>query len=156
MLELDATFIFAFISFLIFIFLMKIICYAPITKIIAEREKFYEKNKQTVSKTKTKIESVKKEFEREISKTKLESSKMLKNATEENQKQKSEILSAKKVELSNSVDEFKNSLSKSANNVKVELRGEISGYVKEAVSRIIKVDPSLVNIDESRIDEVLK
>ena len=47
LLEFDGTFIFALISFIIFVLMMNIILYKPITKIMDERQKFYDKNKNT-------------------------------------------------------------------------------------------------------------
>ena len=40
--EFDATFLFAVISFLVFIFIMNKVFYAPILRIMQERQKFVE------------------------------------------------------------------------------------------------------------------
>ena len=156
MLNLDATFIFCLISFIIFIFLMKLICWGPITKVVAEREKFYEKNKKTVSDTNLKTEKVAKEFNEEISKTKLEGSIILRNTVEANEAKKQEIINNKKIEISNSIKEYRQNLKESAKDAKTALKSEISNYVKEAVSRLLKIDRENVQFDENKIDEILK
>ena len=156
MLTLDATFIFVFISFVIFIFLMKLICYGPITKIIAEREKFYAKNNKTVEETKSKKDDIVSTIKDEISKTKLESSKMLKTAADANTKTREEAIHNKKQEISNSMLEFENKLQESAIEAKTQLKDEISGYVRNAVSIVLEVNLENVNFDESKIDETIK
>ena len=156
MLTLDATFVFVFISFIIFIFLMKLICYGPIMKVIAEREKFYEKNKKTLNETKTKTGDIIGTIKNEISKAKLESSKMLKNAADVNAKAKEEAIHSKKLEITNSISEFENKLQESASEAKRQLKAEISGYVKKAVSKVLEIDSNNINFDESKIDEIIK
>ena len=54
--EFDATFIFAAVSFIVFVFIMNKIFYAPVLKIMKERQIYVEKNyisaKQTEEETK--------------------------------------------------------------------------------------------------------
>lgn len=156
MLTLNATFIFCFISFIIFVFLMKMICYAPIMRIIGEREKLYEKNKKTVADTNLKTDQVTKEFNEEISKTKLQGSKILKNTVELNEAKKAEVLGNKKQEIANSIQEYKTNVKMSAKSSKQALKSEISDYVKGAVSKVLKISKEEVKFDESKIDEILK
>ena len=156
MLSLDATFVFCLISFIVFIFLMKLICYGPITKVIEEREKFYEKNKKTVSDTNLKTEKIMHEFNEEISKAKLEGSILLKNTVDKNEAKKQEIIASKKLEISNSVKEYKENLKQSSIEAKKSLKNEISNYVKGAVSVLLNIEEEKVQFDENQIDEILK
>ena len=64
--QIDATIIFVFVSFVIFVFLMNLICYKPIMKVIEEREKLLVKNKQTVDETNLKKDNLTKELNDEI------------------------------------------------------------------------------------------
>ena len=64
LLEFDGTFIFALISFIIFVLMMNIILYKPITKIMDERQKFYDKNKNTADLSKQRTDEVLKNKEK--------------------------------------------------------------------------------------------
>ena len=53
LMQIDGTFVFVVISFLIFLFIIKAILFNPITKVIEERNKFYDKNANTEKSSKT-------------------------------------------------------------------------------------------------------
>lgn len=156
MLSINATFIFVLISFIIFVFLMNLICYKPIMKVIAEREKFYEKNRKTVDETKGKTEEIIKEADNEIRNAKFESANILKNTNEENAKTKEEAIKNKKNDMKSKITSFENTLSASSTLVKEKMRNEVEGYVKKAVSKILDMDENSINVDTSKINEILK
>lgn len=54
LLQIDATFIFVFVSFLVFVFLMNLICYKPLTMLIKKEKGFYIKIKKRLMKQTTK------------------------------------------------------------------------------------------------------
>lgn len=156
LLQIDATIIFVFVSFVIFVFLMNLICYKPIMKVIEEREKLLVKNKQTVDETNLKKDNLTKEMNDEISKSKFESSKILKDTMDKNKLQKEESIKNKKENLLNSFIEFENEMNENSKKVKEELRNEIDSYVKSTVSKILNVSPDTVSVDGEQIDEILK
>ncbi len=156
MLSIDATFIFIFISFVIFVFLMKLICYKPILKVISERQKFYEKNKKTVFETSEKTQNILNHVADEISKTKLASSQLLKKTADENEFKKQKNISDKKEEIQTSIQEYKNNLEQDIADVRTNLKSEVENYAREALSSILKIDKSEVSIDNSKINEILK
>lgn len=156
MLSINATFIFVLLSFIIFVFLMNLICYKPIMKVILEREKFYEKNRKTVDETKGKTEEIIKEADNEIRNAKFESANILKNTNDENAKTKEEAIKNKKNDMKSKITSFENTLSASSTLVKEKMRNEIEGYVKKAVSKILDMDENSINVDTSKINEILK
>ncbi len=156
LLQIDATIIFVFVSFVIFVFLMNLICYKPIMKVIEEREKLLVKNKQTVDETNLKKDNLTKEMNDEISKSKFESSKILKDTMDKNKLQKEESIKNKKENLLNSFIEFENEMNENSKKVKEELRNEIDSYVKSTVSKILNVSPDTVSVDGEQLDEILK
>ena len=54
LMQIDGTFLFVVISFLIFLFIIKKILFQPITTVIEQRDKFYAKNLKTETETKEK------------------------------------------------------------------------------------------------------
>ena len=156
LLQIDATMIFVFVSFVIFVLLMNLICYKPIMKVIGEREKLFVKNKKTVDETNEKKDNLIKEINEEISKTKLESSKILKNAMDKNKLQKEEAVKNKKDELSESFTEFENAVDENSDRIKEQLKDEIGNYVRSTVSKVLNIDAQSVRVDREQIDEILK
>lgn len=156
LLSVDATCIFVFVSFVIFLFLMHLICYKPIMRIINEREKLLFKNKETVNKANQKKEELLKEIETEISNAKFEGSKVLKNTANLNNQKEQEALNIKKAEISNNLDEFEKSLDNNSKIAKENLKQEIEIYVKQTVSKVLNIPSDEIPLNISKIDEILK
>lgn len=156
LLSIDATCLFTFVSFIIFLFLMHLICYKPIMRIINERTKLLSKNKETLEKTNLKRENLLKEIELEISNAKLKASELLKEASElNNQKQKNEIEN-KKAEILNNLGELEKVLDNNSKCAKEDLRPEIENYVKQLVSKVLDVPADDIPVNMSKLDEILK
>ncbi len=137
LLEFDGTFIFALISFIIFVFLMNLILYKPVTKIISERQKFYDKNLSIVTSSKQKAQDTLKAKEDEIFGAKLEASNILKDMQIKTKADKEFALQNKKDEIQNKLSKNLDELHQNKQNVKDELKQEMETYVKLAVSKIL-------------------
>lgn len=143
LLEFDGTFIFALISFIIFVGLMNLILYRPVTKIINERQKFYDKNRETVLASKQKADDTIKGREAEILNAKLEASKMLQDVQESVKLNKEAVLNNKKDEAKNKLVLNNEMLEKNKNDIKNELfsnEDAINDYVNVAVSKVLGED----------------
>lgn len=137
LLEFDGTFIFALISFIIFVSLMNLILYKPISKIINERQKFYDKNLSIVTTSKQKASDVLKSRDEAILGAKVEASNILKNMQEKTKANKELVLQNKKDEIKNLLSKNADELCQNKQNIKEELKQEMETYVKMAVSKIL-------------------
>lgn len=159
LLEFDGTFIFALISFIIFVLMMNIILYKPITKIMDERQKFYDKNKNTADLSKQGTDEVLKNKEAEILSAKLEASNILQTVQNNAKVRREELLRIKKEEHKNKLINLEKQLVSDNNNAKTILKDQVSEYVKIAVSKVLDEDMNnigSINIDDSRIDSILE
>ncbi len=159
LLEFDGTFIFALISFIIFVLMMNIILYKPITKIMDERQKFYDKNKNTADLSKQRTDEVLKNKEAEILSAKLEASNILQTVQNNAKVRREELLRIKKEEHKNKLINLEKQLVSDNNNAKTILKDQVSEYVKIAVSKVLDEDMNnigSINIDDSRIDSILE
>ena len=159
LLEFDGTFIFALISFMIFVLMMNIILYKPITKIMDERQKFYDKNKNTADLSKQRTDEVLKNKEAEILSAKLEASNILQTVQNNAKVRREELLRIKKEEHKNKLINLEKQLVSDNNNAKTILKDQVSEYVKIAVSKVLDEDMNnigSINIDDSRIDSILE
>ena len=159
LLEFDGTFIFALISFIIFVLMMNIILYKPITKIMDERQKFYDKNKNTADLSKQRTDEVLKNKEAEILSAKLEASNILQTVQNNAKVRREELLRIKKEEHKNKLINLEKQLVSDNNNAKTILKDQVSEYVMIAVSKVLDEDMNnigSINIDDSRIDSILE
>ena len=116
---------------------MNLILYKPVTKIISERQKFYDKNLSIVTSSKQKAQDTLKAKEDEIFGAKLEASNILKDMQIKTKADKEFALQNKKDEIQNKLSKNLDELHQNKQNVKDELKQEMETYVKLAVSKIL-------------------
>jgi len=156
LLEFDGTFIFALISFIIFVILMNLILYRPIVKIMDERQKFLDKNKETALQSKQKAADILKQKEDEILCAKLEASDILTESQNNIKAEKENVIKAKKDEIKNRLEASNNALKADKDTVKAQLKNEINDFVKMAVSKVLEVEVESVNISEDAVNRVME
>ena len=155
LMQIDGTFLFAAISFLIFLVIIKFILFNPITKVLEERENFYAKNSKMKNESSEKTKALLEEKEIALKKSREEANEIIKeanlNAKLENEFQ---IKEAKK-EANRNLDEHNLKLNEQSASVKQELKQEVSNFVSLIVSKILKEEIT-VNVDEEKIKKHLK
>jgi len=154
MLTINGTFLFAIISFLIFLFIIKIILFQPITKVINEREKFYAKNSKMETESKEKSKGLLKQKEELLNATRLEATNLLKE-TKAKAKAKSEsILKELKTEGLNKIEANQNTLNEEQYNAKIEIKKEMKNIIQSIVSKILG-ENSEIDLEEEKINQYL-
>lgn len=159
LLEFDGTFIFALLSFIIFVLLMNLILYRPIMKVMGEREKLLSDNKDIVSKSNKKADEAKEFHENEILSAKVEASKFLGDLKDTLKSEKEEKINAKKEEVSKKITENSSILVNQKNEAKNALRDEIENYVKMTVSKVLEgsgINYDDIKVDKNRLNEMLE
>ncbi len=156
LLQIDATFIFVFASFVVFVFLMNLICYKPLTMLIKKREGLLYKNKETVDETNNKKAQIVENMKKELSNAEFEGSNILKETSNRNKKEKEEAILNKKEEIFNNIQDFENKMNTSSIEAKNILKTEVEEYVKMTVSKILDIDKNSVYVDKNRIEEIVK
>ena len=156
LLEFDGTFIFALVSFIIFVILMNLILYRPILKIMDERQKFFDKNDDTVLKSKQKAADILKQKDEEILSAKLEASDILSKNKEELKNRKGSILLDKKDEIKEKTAKFTENLHNGKNHAKAQLKQEVSEFVKLSVSKILNSEINDINVSEEDVNRVME
>ena len=156
LLQIDATFIFVFVSFVVFVFLMNLICYKPLTMLIKKREGLLYKNKETVDETNNKKAQIVENMKKELSNAEFEGSNILKETSNRNKKEKEEAILNKKEEIFNNIQDFENKMNASSIEAKNILKTEVEEYVKMTVSKILDIGKNSVYVDKNRIEEIVK
>lgn len=155
LIQIDGTFIFASISFIIFLIIMKLILFKPLSTVIDEREKFYEKNRHTVGESKQKAQKITQEKEQELSLTRAGAANLIKEVSIFANKNKDETIKNAKKEAGHTLNKTKEELGVQSENAKEELKGEINNFVKQIAFKVLQKDIE-INLDEEKINSVIK
>ncbi|MBQ8636181.1 ATP synthase F0 subunit B [bacterium] len=155
LMQIDGTFLFVVISFLIFLFIIKKILFQPITKVIDERNNFYAKNLKMETESKEKAKNLLIEKEEKIQQTRNEASNILKETNEQAKKESELKIKEAKKEAANKIEENQNNLNQEQFNTKCEIKTEISNIVKSMISKVLGEETE-INLEEERINKYLK
>lgn len=155
MLTIDGTILFAIISFLIFLFIIKTILFQPITQVIDEREKFYAKNSKMKANSKEKSKALLEEKETKLNEARKEATEILSSTNEKNKKESDILLSEAKKEATNKIEQNQNSLNQEKQNAKIEIKNEVQNIVKSIVTKVTGIETD-INIKEEKINQYLK
>ena len=155
LMQIDGTFVFVVISFLIFLFIIKTILYNPIERVMDEREKFYVKNSKMENDSKQKSENLILERDNALNEARKEAQTYIKELV-----QKENDLSALKIkqtieENQGLIEKNKEQLIYEANEAKNEVKNEVNSIVESIVSKVLGKNVEL-NLDEGKIKEYLK
>ena len=154
LMQIDGTFIFVVISFLIFLFIIKAILFNPITKILDEREKFYAKNTKMETESKEKTFALIEQKENALKESRFEASKIIKETSKEANNKNINVIKETKKEIQEKIEKNKEELDLAKLNTKKELKNEISSFVSSIVSKILN-DNIAIQIEEEKINKYL-
>lgn len=154
--EFNATFIVAFISFIIFTFIMNIILYKPINDIVSKRKNYidtnYDKAKDNSEKTKTILEDRKNQLAKARLGAKEDVDKkigLIKNQREEitlkAQKEAKELVEQNRVQSINS-----------SNEAKETLKVEIKNLAQMISDRFLNPEEKIADMDNNLVDKIMQ
>ena len=155
LMQLDGTFIFVAISFLIFLLIIKFILFHPFTKVMEEREKFLEKNSKTKEESNQKARDLILERDRKIKSSRAQAGEIIKQTSLEAKNAGEKLIKNTKKEVQRELEQKKETLTQESLNSKRELKSEVKGFVESIVAKILNENVE-INIDDSKIDEYLK
>ncbi len=155
LMQIDGTFIFVIISFLIFLFIIKAILFNPITKVIDERDNFYAKNSKMELESKEKAKALIEQKQKALSETKKEASELISTTSKQAKEQSSNELKQAQKEAANTIDNNKNELIEQKRLAKIEAKADINTIVSSIVSKILNEDIT-VNVEEDKMNSLLK
>lgn len=154
--EFNATFIVAFISFIIFTFIMNIILYKPINDIVSKRKNYidtnYDKAKDNSEKTKVILEDRKNQLAKARLGAKEDVDKkigLIKNQREEitlkAQKEAKELIEQNRLQSINS-----------SNEAKETLKVEIKNLAQMISDRFLNPEEKIADMDNNLVDKIMQ
>ena len=154
LMQIDGTFLFVVISFLIFLFIIKTILFEPMTKVIDERQKFFAKNAKMETESKEKAKALIDEKNKAIIETRSKASDALKEISENTTKENEARIERAKKNAISKVKENQENLDNEKTETKREAKVEIEGIVKAMMSKILG-DEVEVSLEDEKINQYL-
>lgn len=151
--EFDATFIFAAISFIVFVFIMNRIFYHPVLLIMKKRQAYVEDNYNTAKDTESVVQDKASYINTELKTVRSKVQSVIADKSQEIKKQNSKIVSEHKEETYNSIANERESLMQSAIDAKETLKDKVVDIAKNISSKLLGDDINAETIDKSQINE---
>ncbi len=151
--EFDATFLFAAISFLVFVFLMNKIFYAPILKIMKDRQDFVAQNFNEAKNVKLKTQENIEYRESELQKSRSEAQEIIASKSQNLKKEKMLKIAEYKEELFGNIKTQKEELRSSALDAKEVLKDKVVDLAKGISDKLLGNNVNSDYIDKSDIKE---
>ncbi len=151
--EFDATFIIATISFIVFVLIMNKIFYAPILKIMQERQSLVEENYNSAKATKLETQKQTEYRNSELEKSREEARSVISENVQNLKVQRSKKIEEYKDELYGNVSKERDNLRQSAIEAKETLKDNVVDIAKEISEKILGSSVSTETIDKSQIKE---
>lgn len=153
--EFNATFVACGISFIFFTLIMNKILYKPVQDIVDRRSEYLSVNSSIVEQNSKKAADYIDKRKLKLSEAKVEANGIISNGIQEAKSCKDTELREKHVELSKEVEDSISNLEVEKNSILPELKSDLKMLSECVIDKIICVE-SRIEIDEGRIDEVMK
>ncbi len=147
--EFNGTFIVAFVSFVIFTFVMNLILYKPINDIVLKRKKLVDANYEEAEKNTVKKEEILHERDEKLLKATDEAKKIVADRTLEVNNQKDEITSNAGKEAQKNIDAYNLYYKNATSEAKEFLKTEVISLA-QAISNKFLGESEQINADENK------
>ena len=148
LMQIDGTFIFVAISFIIFMFIMKAILFHPVVKTLDERQSFYSKNEKMKNESKEKTKNLIEQKNETLAKTKEDASKLLKETLEGAKRESNIELKRVKQYVKDESARNKEELLKEQKQAKEEIKAQMSVFVNAVISKLTGENTNITVSDE--------
>jgi len=153
--EFNATFLATIVSFVIFVFLMNKILYAPILNIMEERKNFIDENYKCANENNEKSSALTNEIEEKRNVAKDDARVKYSTAIGEFRAQKAQVISQAQQMAREELEASNLELSNISNEAKESLKGSMVELANDIVEKVIGYRPEIQEFDNSKVDEIL-
>ncbi len=154
--EFNATFFVTAISFIVFTFIMNKIFYAPLTKVIDEREEFIN-NAVTEAKDNTnQAENLLKNKEETLNATVEKTRKIITSAAEKANSDGDALTEEAKRQARLKIEDGKSSISKEKEAAQNELKSKVKDLAEIIASKVLQSETRIENVNNELIDRILR
>lgn len=152
--EFNATFFVTAISFIVFTFIMNKIFYAPLTKVIDEREDFINKTMKEAKDSTSQAENLLKNKEETLSATVEKSRKIVTSAAEKASSDGDVLTDEAKRQARLKIEDGKINVTKEKEAAQNELKSKVKDLAEIIASKVLQSETRIENIDNELIDRI--
>ncbi len=153
--EFNGTFFATIITFIVFVFIMNKILYAPILGIMEQRESVINGNYKIADENNTKVKILSEEKEEKLDNAKVEARDNYLRTLKEYKSKKSDIISDAQNSAIENIEKANTELDNLSNEVKNGLKGYMNDLAEDIVEKVIGYRSNIDEFDNSKVDEVL-
>lgn len=154
--EINGTIIISAISFIVFIFIMNSLLYAPILKIVQQRNEYINANKDAAESNKNKADGLLTDKNKKISEHHKKSRDIVAAKVETLKEEKSKMLGRTKSEMSEYINGKKNSLAAEKENTVNNLTFNVSDIANNITTKLIGFGVAFDPLSEDEVKEVIR
>lgn len=153
--EFNATFFVTAISFILFTIIMNKIFYAPLTKVIDERESFIRNAMNDAKDSETQAGILLKNKEEKLNAAGEKSRKIITDAVEEANATGETLTSEAKRQAQLKIEDAKDSLNKETEITQAELKSSVKTLAESVASKILQTETHIEHVNNELIDRIL-
>ena len=154
--EFNATFIVAFISFVIFIIIMNQILYKPISGIVAERKNLIDGNYQSARANKNKIEAIMQDRQDKLNNARSRVRQETAKALDEAKNERTEKENSAKSETKSKIEENITVLNKNRQDALNTLKNDVINLAQIISDKFIESPERIGNVDSETIEKLMQ
>ena len=153
--EFNATFLVSAISFLVFTFIMNLIFYKPLEKIINERQSLIDGNYAEAENSKKTAATIRSERERKLGDTLKESKKIISDKVNEANNNSKTLTSEAKTYSAEQINSAKSNLNDEALKTSEEMKLRVKDLAEILSAKVLGTHTTITNNDTDLINRIL-
>ena len=154
--EFNATFIVAFISFIIFTFIMNIILYKPINDIASKRKHYSDTNYAKAKENRKKTKAILEDRKNQLAKARLGAKEDVDKKIGLIKNQREEITLKAQKEAKELVEQNRLQSINSSNEAKETLKVEIKNLAQMISDRFLNPEEKIADMDNNLVDKIMQ
>ena len=153
--EFNGTFLVTIISFLLFVFLMNKILYAPIRNIVEIRQEMIDDNYTSADKNNQKAEELNTERENKLVEAKDDARKQYNEIIGDFKSQRTAIIQTAQTEATQELENEYNNLNSVSNEAKEVLKSRMTDLANDIVEKVLGYRSEIHGFDNDKVNEIL-
>ena len=153
--EFNATFLASIISFLVFVYLMNKVLYAPMEKIVRERANYIDDNFKVADENNKKVDALTSEKEQKLANAKEDAKSEYISKIADYKEKRADIIKNAQIESSTELEKEYENLDNVSNEVKANLRDRMADLANDIVEKVLGYRSEVQGFDNDTVNKIL-
>ena len=153
--EFNGTFLASIISFIIFVYLMNKVLYAPMGKIVKERQEFIDGNIKSAEENLKKADELSSEREEKLDDAKNDARAKYVESVNEFKNKKNQIVVNAQDDANNELNQAYENLNNLSNETKEGLKWRMTDLANDIVEKVLGYSSEVQGFDNDKVNEIL-